>query len=159
MNHPELPIQVDDPEINQEVLRQRLAEGIAARRKMADERGLDFAVLAHGRAYVDTSGRSPWQDLQILKNKIAVHPTIVSRTGGRCWFLEPLVIRLRREMHGLVAFYCNLLGERQILFNEVLLRFLAEHPADPSSDRTPADRIAALEQRVERLERRLNDSR
>jgi hypothetical protein len=132
----------------------RLAQDIARRRKLATERGLDFELVAHGERHVSQDTEADFDDLQLYRDKIRVHLVMAPRRYTRLGLLPQLADRLRRELHGLPVFYCNLLGQRQILFNDRLLHLLASFAQRLKVTEDVADQVQALQRRIEALERR-----
>jgi hypothetical protein len=150
-----LPIEVDDPALDAAVLHQRVLDGISQRRQLAVERGLDFENLARGQLLMAATNEHWLKDLQLYQDKIHVHTTLTPPPYTNLGFLTAILIRLKKELHGLAAFYCNLLGQRQILFNEKLVQILQLFSHSLESAESLADRVAELQQRVEILEQQL----
>jgi hypothetical protein len=155
MNDSTIPIEVGDPALDAAALRQRVADGITRRRQMAVERGLDFESLARGQLLMIATSDHWLKDLQLYQDKIHVHVVPAPSPYTDLRFLAAILTRLRKEFHGLAAFYCNLLGQRQILFNEKLVQILNVFSHSLKSAESMADQVADLQQRVEALEQRL----
>jgi hypothetical protein len=154
MNDYTIPIEVGDPALDAAALRQRVADGITMRQQLAVERGLDFETLARGQLLMPAADQHWLKDLQLYQDKIHVHTTLTPPPDTCLGFLTAILIRLKKEFHGLAAFYCNLLGERQILFNERLVQILNVFSYSLKSAESTADQVADLYQRVEALEQR-----
>jgi hypothetical protein len=150
-----VPVEVSDPAIDEAALRRRVNEGIVKRQQLAIERGLDFEGLARGQAFITADDEFPLQDLQLYQDKIRVSLVLTPRPYMRLGFLMPILTRLRQEFHGLVAFYCNLLGQRQILFNERLVQLLVTFSYRLQSTENLASQLATLQRQVETLEHQL----
>lgn len=150
-----IPIEIGDPAIDYATLRQTLATDIVKRRRLAVERNLDFVGLAQGRVFTMTSDEFSLRELQLYQDKIHVHLTLTPRPYTRFGFLRSIFTRLREELHGLAAFYSNLLGQRQILFNERLVQLLATLSFRLQATESLVDQVASLQQRIEALERQL----
>lgn len=157
MNEHLIPVEVADPDLDEDALRHRIAAGIATRRQLALENGLEFDALARGQAFLAVGDESPLKDLQLFQDKISVHLIIAPRAYARFGFLASVLKRLRWELHGLVVFYCNLLGQRQIVFNERLVHYLNTVSDHLQSAERLADQVVALQRRVEALERQLDE--
>ncbi|MBC8253989.1 MAG: hypothetical protein H8E35_08165 [Ardenticatenia bacterium] len=152
-----IPVEVADPDLDEDALRQRIAAGIATRRQLALENGLEFDALAHGQTFLAAADDSPLKDLQLFQDKISVNLIITPRAYSRFGILASPLTRLRREIHGLVAFYCNRLGMRQIVFNERLVHLLSTLCYQVQSVEGLADQVAALQRQIEALERQLDE--
>jgi hypothetical protein len=150
-----IPIEVDDPALDAAALRQKVADGITRRRQLAVERGLDFESLVRGQLLMTATNEHWLKDLQLYQDKIHVHVVPAPPPHTHLSFLMAILMRLKKEFHGLTAFYCNLLGERQILFNEGLVQALTRFSHSLHSMENLADQVADLHQRVEALEQRL----
>lgn len=155
MNDYTIPIEVGDPALDAAALRQRVADGITMRQQLAAERGLDFETLARGQLLMPAADQHWLKDLQLYQDKIHVHAALTSPPYTYLSFPAAILIRLKRELHGLAAFYCNLLGQRQILFNEKLVQILNVFSHSLESAESLVDRVAELQQRVELLEQQL----
>jgi hypothetical protein len=77
-------------------------------------------------------------------------------TPVRVPLLSALWQSVRAKIHGLVLFYVNRLGETQIRFNSHVVRVLNAMVRDIDEDETP-DQVAALEAKVVRLERTVQE--
>jgi len=141
--------------IDQTALQQRIAEGIARRREMAAIQGIDFERLARG-GIAPAADASPWEHLLIYQNRICVQPSRVERFSTGVGLLDRLLGRARRELHGVAMFYCNMLGQRQMLFNYELLQVLKPMMDLSRSIEALHVRVAALEDRIASLERQRN---
>jgi hypothetical protein len=150
-----IPIEIDDPALDAAALHQRVLDGISRRRQLAVERGLDFENLARGQLLMTATNEHWLKDLQLYQDKIHVHAALTPPPYTYLGFPMAILIRLKKEFHGLAAFYCNLLGERQILFNEKLVQILNVFSHSLESAESLADRVAELQQRVEILEQQL----
>jgi hypothetical protein len=150
-----IPIEVDDSALDVAALHQRVLDGISRRRQLAVERGLDFENLARGQLLMTAAGEHWLKDLKLYQDKIHVHAALTSPPYTYLGFPTAILIRLKKELHGLAAFYCNLLGQRQILFNEKLVQTLKVFSHSLESAESLAGRVAELQQRVEILEQQL----
>jgi hypothetical protein len=155
MNDYTIPIEVGDPALDAAALRQRVAEGITMRRQLAVEQALDFENLARGQLLMTAADEHWLKDLQLYQDKIHVHVIPSPPPYTHLSFLTAILMRFKKEFHGLAAFYCNLLGERQILFNERLVQILNVFSHSLKSAESTAEQVADLHQRVEALEQRL----
>lgn len=153
---PVIPIEACDPEIDDD-LRRRITEGIARRQQAVVARGLDFEVLAYGRAVFSAPAEPSLEELRLYQDKIRVHLAISPRPYTRFGILTSVLTKVRQELHALAAFYCNLLGQRQILFNERLVQLLTAFSHRLQSTQRMADQLDTLQRRVEALESRLGE--
>jgi hypothetical protein len=152
MSGTDIPVLFGTSEAEQAAFRQRIAEGIARRRQQAVERHLDFQRLALGE-HTPQAGASPLADLRLYQDKIYLHPTPAVRFATGIKPLDSLLAKIRGELHNLAVFYCNRLGERQMLFNQRLVQLVATL-ADADQTAVLDDRVSALEKRLAELERR-----
>lgn len=155
MRDPSLSVILTCPNIDSVALHQRIVEGIARRRESATRQGIDFEKLAKGDIVPEPSA-SPWDHLWIYQDRICVQPSRIERFSTGIGLLDKLLAWLRGEIHNVVVFYCNRLGERQMLFNRELLRVLKPLTSVPSSVDVLHARLIALENRVASLERSQN---
>lgn len=139
------------PNIDAIALHQRIVEGIARRREAATRQGIDFEKLARGDI-APAANASPWDHLWIYQDRICVQPSRIERFSIGVGLLDKLLAWVRGEIHSVVTFYCNRLGERQMLFNRELLQVLKPLTNVPSSIDSLHARLIALEDRVASLE-------
>jgi hypothetical protein len=82
----------------------------------------------------------------------------LSQVEGQMPLLGRFVNRFKRELHRLVVYYVNRLGERQVTMNDALVRTLNAlvHNLEGEADRADVlalqQKVAALEARLEKLE-------
>jgi hypothetical protein len=173
-NDPESIIQIEDPEIDVETVMARIREGLAER---ALEQDVEFPTFAVTRARRGADPRFPeelyyqleqanlnydqaWVELSLIETELPL--------------LGPFITRFKRELHQLVVFYVNRLGERQVTMNDALVRTLNELveslEGEPAPEGLPHEageasstqqQLAAMQQelaelriRLERLEAR-----
>jgi hypothetical protein len=146
-----IPLRFSCSGIDQTALQQRIAEGIVRRREMAAIQGIDFNRLARGEVVLGASA-SPWDRLLIYQNRICVQPSRVERFSTGIGLVDRLLRRVRRELHSIVIFYCNLLGQKQMLFNRELLQVLESLISLSHSIEALQTRVAAMEDRIASLE-------
>ena len=151
-----IPLAFNCSEIDQVALQQRIAEGIARRREMAAIQGLDFERLARGEI-APAADASPWEHLLIYQNRICVQPSRVERFSTGVGLVDRLLARARRELHSIAIFYCNLLGQKQMLFNRELLQVLESIISLSHSIEALQTRVAAMEDRIASLERQRDE--
>jgi hypothetical protein len=146
-------IQIDDPQIDAAEVARRVRENLLAHG--LDKEHIEFpefavvlpslrdgtrfpATLQYDLEQAARSYSQTWVELQPVESRI------------------PFLGRLKRELHRLVIYYVNLLGERQMTVNGALLRALNQmatvlaHP-DPEIAALRRE-VAELHARLERLE-------
>lgn len=133
--------------VESDKLWKRIVEGIAQRREGAVRQGIDFDRLARGEVAPVTNA-SFWDRLRIYQDRIYVQPSRAERFSTGIGLLDRVLAFVRRELHGVALFYCNRLGQRQMLFNREILQLLL-------SLNNLNHSLGMLNTRVERLERRV----
>jgi len=145
-------IQIDDPEIDVQTIMARIREGLI---EHALDEGIEFPTFAIARARRGDAARfsedlyyqleqanlnydQAWVELSLIESQMPLLGTFVNR--------------LKRELHRLVVYYVNMLGERQVTMNDALVRVLNQLV---ESLETPDPQIEALQRRVAELEARL----
>lgn len=159
MNDDILPIEVGDPALDEVALRRTVAKGIAKRQRLAIERGLDFESLASGRVLMPVTHDLLLKDLWLYQDQIHVHATVGPQPFARVGPLSSILTRLKWRLHGLAVSYSNLLGRRQIVFNETLVQFLTDLSQQLRSLESLADQLATLQQQVDTLEQQMGKTR
>jgi hypothetical protein len=146
-------IQIDDPQIDAAEVARRVRENLLAH-------GLDKGQIEFPEFAV--APPAP-QDGTRLSATLHYDLEQAARSYGQTWVeLQPVesripfLGRLKRELHRLVIYYVNLLGERQMIVNGALLRALNQMAAmltrsDPEIAALRRE-IAELRTRLEQLE-------
>ena len=145
-------IQIDDPDIDVQTIMARIREGLI---EHAWEQEVEFPTFALARARRGDATRFPealydhleqanlnydqaWVELSLIES----HIPLVGR----------FVNRFKRELHRLVVYYANQLGERQITTNDAIVRALNQLV---ESLEQPDPQVEALQRRVDELEARI----
>lgn len=125
-NDPESIIQIEDPEIDVETVMARIREGLA---EHALEQDVEFPTFAVTRARRGADPRFP-EELyyQLEQANLNYDQTWVelSLVETELPLLGHFITRFKHELHQLVVFYVNRLGERQVTMNDALVRTLNE---------------------------------
>jgi hypothetical protein len=152
----DIPVVIGLPEADLSTLKHRLMESIARRRDLAAAQGLGFDQLASGAGLPALANEDPLAHLTVFQDRICVQPSRVDRflTGIR--LVDDILTRLRREVHNVAIFYCNRLGQRQMLFNRALVRLMVTTGEREQTVEALNVRLAQLEARIAELERQFN---
>jgi hypothetical protein len=136
--------------INQDELTQCIADYLAMHPLKTPERWAEFVITAVSPPHPN----SALTDLQAaLEQATRAYDQIwikVDITPSR-W---PLLDHLKKSIHQLVVFYVNRLGERQIKFNDRILRTVNLLAAAQSAKN---EETAVLKQQITALQQRLNE--
>ncbi len=155
-------VQIDDPEIDVQTIMARIREGLVEH-ALDDE--VEFPTFAVARARRGESLRFPkelyyhLEQANLNYDQIWVELSLVEKQMP---LVGSFVNRFRRELHRLVVYYVNMLGERQVTMNDALVRTLnqltdsLEGPDEVHATIAALQgEVAELRARLERLEARL----
>ncbi len=148
-------IQVDDSDRELQDVKCRIANRIAARRKDASERGLDYDHLTDEDALVPGSGeagvdyRARLRELDVIAQQLGVSPAVRDRQFP---VLNRLFFKIEMLLHKLVVKYVNRIAGRQLVFNKGAIKVMS----DLGTRLEQQDKsIAAMQTRMSDLERRV----
>jgi hypothetical protein len=153
-------IQIDDPEIDVQAVMARIREAVEAH--ALDEK-IEFPTFAVAKAQRGDDPRFSQELYYQLEQANLNYDQIwveLSLVEERMPIVGPFVNRFKRDLHRLVLFYVNALGERQITMNDALLKTINQLVESLEMQPAPVvaeiqmlrDEVARLEQRVEQLE-------
>jgi hypothetical protein len=156
----EAVVQIDDPEIDVQTIMERIREGLV---EHALDEEVEFPTFAVARARRGASPRFTEELYYQLEQANLNYDEIwveLSLVEEQVPLVGAFVNRFKRELHQLVVFYVNLLGERQVTMNDALVRTLNRlvesletGPEMATSDL--AAEVAALRREVAALRSRL----
>jgi hypothetical protein len=148
-------VQIDDPEVDVQTIMARIREGLVAH---ALDDDVEFPTFAVARARRGESTRFHKELYYQLEQANLNYDQIwveLSLVEDRLPLVGSFVNRFKRELHRLVVYYVNMLGERQVTMNDALVRVLNQLVDNlESPDATQAD-IEALQREVAELRSRL----
>jgi predicted HicB family RNase H-like nuclease len=166
-------VQIDDPEIDVQEIMARIREGLI---EHALDDDVEFPTFAVTRARRSALSPSKGGDSSHFSKELYYQLEQANLNYDQIWvelsLIEsrmPLVgrfiNRFKRELHRLVVYYANMLGERQVTMNDALVRTLNQlveslelsDEAAPSIEALQRE-LADLRARLERLEAQMNKS-
>lgn len=142
----ELGFEIRDPAIDEMELARRVEKNTPARRARAAELGLDFEAMS---TPMPASQPEQWLALAWLSCRAIRLQADTFDPIARPW-RQPLRW-LRHQLHALVVYHTNRLGDRQMVFNMGVLQLL-EHQVDEQQAL-----VRDLRVQVADLEARLRD--
>jgi hypothetical protein len=117
-------VQIDDPEIDVQTIMARIREGLV---EHALDEDVEFPTFAVARARRGKATRFPEELYYQLEQANLNYDRIwveLSMVEGQMPLMGRFVNRFKRELHRLVVYYVNMLGERQVTMNDALVRTL-----------------------------------
>ena len=117
-------VQIDDPEIDVQTIMARIREGLV---EHALDEDVAFPTFAVARARRGEGTRFPEELYYQLEQANLNYDQIwveLSMVEGQMPLMGRFVNRFKRELHRLVVYYVNMLGERQVTMNDALVRTL-----------------------------------
>jgi hypothetical protein len=145
--------EIRDPKIDTAEIGKIIAERIAQRHRYAQEHSINFDRLSQPTDLNEKSDEAIRWTLDLAEARqaaILIPPYTSSTDQGR---LSSLISLLKKQAHNLVIYYINMLGQKQILFNESATWAIALQQA--RFERLQA-KVSALEQEIQKLEVRLS---
>ncbi len=145
-------IQIGDPEIDVQTIMTRIRAGLIEHALESEIEFPTFAVARAQRGEVTRFSQDLYDQLEqanLNYDQIWVELSLIERQMP---LIGPFVNRFKRELHRVVVYYVNMLGERQVTMNDALVRVLNQLV---ESLETPDPQVKALERRVAELEARL----
>jgi hypothetical protein len=145
--------EIRDPEIDTDEIKRIVAERREQRRQYARKHAINFERLAQPVDLGEKSEEAIRWTLDLVEARqaaILVQPYTFS--SGQGW-LGSLLALVKKQAHHLVIYYVNMLGRKQILFNESATWAIALQQA--RFERLQA-KVSALEQEIQKLEARLS---
>jgi hypothetical protein len=146
---------LQDPEISVKDIMRLIRERIEARRRKAEQQGLDYFHLVDEANPPETGGTEFSEMAGHVKlmtksaESLRLSPIV---TDWRVPIINPHINRLKNMLHALVLLYVNTLAGRQIAVNRTLGRAVLLLISARQAD---AARLEALEQEVALLRARL----
>jgi hypothetical protein len=117
-------VQIEDPEIDVQTIMARIREGLV---EHALDEDVAFPTFAVARARRGEATRFPEELYYQLEQANLNYDQIwveLSMVEGQMPLMGRFVNRFKRELHRLVVYYVNMLGERQVTMNDALVRTL-----------------------------------
>ena len=148
-------VQIDDPEIDVETIMARIREGLVAH---ALDQEVEFPTFAIAQAQQGESPRFSEELYYQLEQANLNYDQIwveLSQVEGHMPLVGQFVNRFKREVHRLVVYYVNRLGERQVTMNDALVRTLNALVRNLEGSEADSSDVLALQQKVSELEARL----
>jgi hypothetical protein len=147
-------IEIRDEQIDTEAIMRRIRENIQKRRETAEAQGIDFDAFVKGlyREEVGHFDAAVYYNLRranTLYDRVTVKQYVSPRHAP---LIGPLIQRVRAALHDLVIYYVNMLGSKQVLFNESLVYLLNGLVQGLEKD---AEELTALRQEVQELRAQL----
>jgi hypothetical protein len=156
----ELPIEIGDPEIDAKAIVARIRNGLVEHDLRDDVEFPAFAMSWSRPSHVEST-RFPkelYDQLEQANHMYAQAWVELSLIENQMPLLGPFITDFKRELHRLIVYYVNLLGERQITINEALLRvlnLLVDHLESEDAYQQVKDlqrQVDDLRDRLEKLE-------
>ncbi len=148
-------VQIDDPEIDVETIMARIREGLVAH---ALDQAVEFPTFAIAQVKQGESTRFSEELYYQLEQANLNYDQIwveLSLVEDQLPLVGQFVNRFKRELHRLVVYYVNRLGERQVTMNDALVRTLNALVRHLEDDTAESLDVLALEEKVAALEARL----
>lgn len=147
-------IEIRDPEIDAEAIMRQIRANIRQRREAARTQGIDFDAFLDGIYHQDQGHFEPAvyyniRRMNTMYDRITVKQYVSPRSVP---LVGELMQRVRVAMHDLVIYYVNMLGSKQVLFNEALVYMLNDLLAGLEKD---AGEMAAMRKELDELRARL----
>jgi hypothetical protein len=117
-------VQIDDPEIDVQTIMARIREGLV---EHALDEDVEFPTFAVARARRGEATRFPEELYYQLEQANLNYDRIwveLSLVEDQMPLVGKFINRFKRELHRLVVYYVNMLGERQVTMNDALVRTL-----------------------------------
>jgi hypothetical protein len=157
-------VQIDDPEIDVQMIMARIREGLE---EHALDDDIEFPTFAVARARHGPRTRFSEELYYQLEQANLNYDQIwveLSAVEARMPLVGQFIARFKQELHRLVAYYVNMLGERQVTMNDAVVRtlnqlvesFEARPLAGTESDLADLrNELAEMRTRLDQLEARL----
>ncbi len=124
-------------------------QSIAQRRQYAADRSIDFEALTRPIPLNEQMTRLNLELMHVYKANIRVKPFQIP-TSQPLW--RRMFYWLKQQAHNLVIYYVNMLGQKQISFNESVAQAIA---GDHAHIEMLTQKIVQLEAKIQKLEAQL----
>lgn len=153
-------VEIRDKEIDTEAIMRQIRENIRQRREIAREQGVDFDAFVDG-LYRKGEGHFASEVYYNLRRASSSYDRITVKryiSPRQIPIIGPLIQRVRISLHDLVIYYVNMLGSKQVSFNEAMVYVLSNLLKGLEKDaEQKAVELAALREEIQKLRIRVTE--
>lgn len=139
-------VQIKDSQLDRAEIMQLISDRLARRRRYANDQAIDIEAMVHSISLSEQMRRLAPKLVNFHKASLFVTPYKVSPEQK---FVTRTLSRLRQHAHNLVIYYINMLGRRQMQYNESVAQAITLHQIQLDQAQ---EKIAQLEAKITHLE-------